>query len=207
MMSPGSRVFFGTLCPLTYTPLVEPRSASSYAPANRRIPACLRDTAGSASTTVLPATEPIVVTSSVSGSVWFAIGPRMNSSRATGAQPQNMHFVHAGSITRRQFVQTFGAGLPEDRLAASTMTSRMIIAIATISPTSAPADIRLRTSDFGLRPARDARSVSGRGPRSVVRGPTLVDRLELEVGLAERDHVVVDEILALHLTVVDIHPV
>ena len=71
------------------------------------MPACLRETAGSASTTVLPATEPIVVTSSVSGSVWFAIGPRMNSSRATGAQPQNRHFVHTGSITRRQPPQTF----------------------------------------------------------------------------------------------------
>ena len=31
----------------------------------------------------------------------------MNSSRATGAQPQNRHFVHTGSITRRQPPQTF----------------------------------------------------------------------------------------------------
>src|SRR5215831_3571287 len=71
------------------------------------MPACLRDTAGSASTTVLPATEPIVVTSSLSDSDWLAIGPRMNSSRATGDHPQNRHLVHTGSITRRQPPHTF----------------------------------------------------------------------------------------------------
>src|SRR5882757_2184448 len=71
------------------------------------MPACLRDTAGSASTTVLPATEPIVVTSSLSDRVWLAIGPRMKSSRATGDQPQNKHLVHTGSITRRQPPHTF----------------------------------------------------------------------------------------------------
>ena len=54
-----------------------------------------------------PATDPIVVTSSSRFSVWFAIGPRMNSRRATGAQPQNRHFVHAGSITRRHPPQIF----------------------------------------------------------------------------------------------------
>ena len=31
----------------------------------------------------------------------------MNSSRATGAQPQNKHFVHTGNITRWQPPQTF----------------------------------------------------------------------------------------------------
>ena len=51
---------------------------------------------------MLPATEPIVVTSSLSDRLWLAIGPRMNSSRAVGAQPQNRHLVHTGSITRRQ---------------------------------------------------------------------------------------------------------
>src|SRR5688500_17635570 len=88
-------------------PLVEPRSASSYMLSIRRMPACLRLTAGSASTTVLPATEPSVVTSSVRLIAWFASGPRMNSSRATGAQPQNRHFVQTGSMTRRQPPQTF----------------------------------------------------------------------------------------------------
>src|SRR5438874_1626482 len=137
------------------------------------MPACLRETAGSASTTVLPATEPMVVTSSVSCSVWFAIGPRMNSSRATGAQPQNRHFVHTGSITRRQFPHSFcGPRLP--RFATTTSTTSRTSAMPTISPISAPVDM------------------------------TLADRLELEVRLAERDHVVVHEIVLLHAAIVDV---
>src|SRR5215467_14284549 len=132
------------------------------------MPACLRDTAGSASTTVLPATEPIVVTCSVNGSVWFAIGPRMNSRRATGAQPQNRHFVHTGSITRRQPPQIFWLLGCAFFCAATPITTITMIATTTMTATSAPVDTTAS-----------------------------VDRLELEVRLAERDHVVVDEIVLL----------
>src|SRR6476661_8775579 len=138
------------------------------------MPACLRETAGSASTTVLPATEPIVVTSSFSGSVWFAIGPRMNSSRATGAQPQNRHFVHTGSMTRRHPPQTFCCFGFAAFFAAIAMITRTRTAPPTIAPISAP----------------------------VLTG--LVDRLELEVGFTERDRVVVDELVLRHLAVVDV---
>src|ERR1041385_1776294 len=136
------------------------------------MPACLRDTAGSARTTVLPATEPIVVTSSLSGSVWFAIGPRMNSRRATGAQPQNRHFVHAGSITRRHPPQIFCIfGL---ELLAATATTR---STSTAPPTMMPMSAPVLTS---------------------------VDRLELEVGFAEPDHVVADQVMLGDLAVVDV---
>src|SRR5215471_879567 len=100
------------------------------------MPACLRDTAGSASTTVLPATDPIVVTSSLNDSDWFAIGPRMNSSRATGDQPQNKHLVHTGSITRRHPPQTFwwaGVALDFATMIRTPSSTRATTTMRTIS--------------------------------------------------------------------------
>ena len=68
----------------------------------------------------------------------------MNSSRATGAQPQNRHFVHTGSITRRQPPQTFCAG-PGARLAAPEMA-------ATFASDAAAIDIREEKSNDPLSP-------------------------------------------------------
>src|SRR5262245_17757346 len=67
---------------------------------------CFREIAGSASTIVLPATEPSVVISSDRRMVCPASGPRMNSRRADGCQPQNMHFVQAGSMAFLHWPQT-----------------------------------------------------------------------------------------------------
>src|SRR5450755_3372384 len=124
------------------------------------MPACFLETAGSARTTVLPATEPIVVTASVSGNVWFAIGPRMNSRRATGAQPQNRHFCHCGIITRLQPWQVRALIGAELFFAADTM----MISTSRAAPMMMPARAELDT------------------------GPSLVDRLEFQVRLAQHDH-------------------
>jgi len=137
------------------------------------MPACLRDTAGSASTTVLPATEPMVVTSSVSGKVWFAIGPRMNSSRATGAQPQNRHFVHTGSITRRQPPQTFWTLGVLDFFATRIRMINRSNAVPTMIPISAPVDTA-QTIDLNLKFVlpRVSRSLSTRSCFATLRSFT-----------------------------------
>src|SRR5690349_24479340 len=51
-------------------------------------------------------------------------GPRMNSRRATGAQPQNKHFVQTGNITRRQPPQIFCFLRSEERRVGKECRSR-----------------------------------------------------------------------------------
>src|SRR4051812_33314452 len=103
----------------------------------------------------------------------------MNSSRAPGCQPQNRHFVQTGSMTRLQPPQIFWLGGAELFRASTKMTTSNSTAPPTMMPTSGP--------------------VSTSVSRAL-----LVDRLELEVGLAERDHVVVDELVLGDLAVVDV---
>ncbi len=75
----------------------------------------------------------------------------MNSSRAVGAHPQNRHFVHTGSITRRQPPQTFCCFGVLVALATPTMTSSKRTAIPMIRTTSAPVDTGPQTMDLNLK--------------------------------------------------------
>ena len=140
------------------------------------MPACLRETAGSASTTVLPATEPIVVTSSVSLQRLVRhrpedeLEPRDRRPAAEQAlRPRRQH--HAATA------------------AADLLLLRLRRSFATTTITT--------SSEHGA--ADDQADQHDRSTRASV------DRLELEVRLAERDHVVVDElVLAATLAVVDV---
>src|SRR2546423_3049720 len=113
MTSPTSSLRRATFSPLTYTPLVEPRSASSYPLSTRLMPTCLRDTPVSVSSTVLPATEPMVVTSRSRLIDCPRSGPDTNSSSARISRavvPQKRHLTQSAIMTRPQLRQGSSLG-------------------------------------------------------------------------------------------------
>src|SRR5690349_5792969 len=104
----------------------------------------------------------------------------MNSSRAIGCQPQNMQRSHAGSMARLH--------CPHIRAPFEPFFPLFATEISRNSPS------RVETM---MMPTSTGVSISA----------SLVDRLEHDVGLTERDHVVVDEVMAIDLLVVDERPV
>src|SRR5437764_5377208 len=101
----------------------------------------------------------------------------MNSTRAAGAQPQNRHFVHTGSIARLQPPQIFCGLLEPPRFATRMRTTSTTNAAPTMMATRPPSDTALD------------------------------DRLELELRLADHHDVVVDEIVLRDFVVVDVRAV
>src|SRR3954471_3463921 len=149
------------------------------------MPTCLRDTPVSVSSTVLPATDPIVVTSRSRLMVCPTSGPDTNSSSARfslTAVPQKRHLVHDDSMTRPQL--RHGASRGRFLRAAATTSS------STPKSTTPP---MIAGRPHGGSDASETGCVA----TSMLR-----DRLELELGASEPEQIVVDELVLAHLLVV-----